>query len=120
MSVFLNATQADTRTSTLDNQVAAGLVDIGPFDARPLDGIGLAVGRTEVNDRVTRGQRLQNHAGLGPVPIQGPEYATELFYSLHVVRGMTLRPNVQYIHDPGGTSENSDAVILGLKTVVDF
>jgi porin len=120
LSVFLNAAQADKRTSTLDNQVAAGLLYVGPFAARPLDGLGLAVGRTEVNDRVTRGQRLQNKAGLGPVPIQGPEYAAELFYSLHVIRGMTLRPNVQYVHDPGGTSENSDAVILGLKTVIDF
>jgi porin len=118
--VFLNATQADDRTSTLDSQVAAGLLYVGPFDARPLDGIGLAVGRTAVNDRVTHGQRLENKAGLGPVPIQGAEYVAELYYSLHVIHGMTLRPNVQYVHDPGGTSENSDAVILGLKTIIDF
>jgi porin len=120
LSVYLNASQADKRTSTIDNQVAVGLFYAGPFASRPLDAIGLAVGRTEVNDRVTKRQRQQNKAGLGPVPIQGPEYVTELYYGLHVVRGMTLRPNVQYIHDPGGTSENSDAVILGLKTVINF
>jgi porin len=120
LSVFLNAVQADKRTSTLDNQIAAGLFYTGPFQARPQDTIGFAIGRTEVNDRVTRGQRLQNREGLGFVPIQGPEHAAELFYSLHVIPGMILRPNVQYVHDPGGTSENSDALVLGLKTVVDF
>jgi porin len=120
LSVFLNVAQADDRTSTIDGQAAAGLVYVGPFESRPLDDIGFAVGRTAVNDRVTHGQRLENKAGLGPVPIQGAEYVAELYYSLHVIHGMTLRPNVQYIRNPGGTSENSDAVILGLKTVVDF
>src|SRR5689334_6457075 len=54
LSLFLNVSQADERTSTIDNQVAAGLFYVGPFQARPLDAIGFAIGRTEVNDRVTR------------------------------------------------------------------
>jgi porin len=33
---------------------------------------------------------------------------------------MTLRPNIQYIYHPGGTSQNTDVVVLGLKATVKF
>jgi porin len=120
LSVFLNATQADRRTSTTDNQIAAGLFYTGPFDARPLDEIGFAVGRTHVNDRVADAERLQNAAGLGPVPVQGSEYVAELYYGLHAFSGLVLRPNLQFVHDPGGASQNKDALVLGLKAAATF
>jgi porin len=96
------------------------MVYAGPFDARPQDAIGLAVGRTHVNHRVAAAAELQNAAGLGPVPVQGAEYAVELYYSLHAIAGLILRPNLQYVHNPGGSRENRDAVVVGLKTVVAF
>ena len=120
LSVFLNATIADQRTSTIDKQVALGLVYKGPFDARPKDEIGLAAGWTHVNDRVAKGQRLQNEAGLGPVSVQNAEYAFELYYGLQATDWMMARPNIQYVHLPGGTRHNDDVVVLGLKTSIDF
>lgn len=120
LSVFLNATIADRRTSTIDNQIALGLIYKGPFDARPKDEIGLAVGRTHVNGRVAKGQRLLNDAGLGPVAVQDAEYAFELYYGLQATDWLMARPNIQYVHLPGGTSHNDDVVVIGLKTSIDF
>ena len=120
LSVFLNATIADQRTSTIDNQIALGLIYKGPFDLRPKDEIGLAVGRTHVNDRVAKGQRLLNEAGLGPVAVQNAEYAVELYYGLQATDWLMARPNIQYVHLPGGTRHNDDVVVLGLKTSIDF
>jgi porin len=121
LSLFLNATFADRRTSTLDNQVALGLVSKGPFDSRPDDEIGLAVGRTHVNDNVAHGERLQNDAAPGsPVDVQHSEYAVELYYGLRAAGWFIARPNFQFIEDPGGTSHNKDVVVIGLKTDMEF
>ncbi|MGO1079864.1 carbohydrate porin [Inquilinus sp. CA228] len=120
LSIFLNATIADRRTATIDDQIALGLLYKGPFDARPKDEIGLAVGRTHVNGRVAKGQRLLNDAGLGPVAVQDAEYAFELYYGLQATDWLLARPNLQFIHHPGGTSHNDDVVVIGLKTSIDF
>ena len=114
LSGFLNATFADRRTATLDSQIAIGIKYTGMFDFRPNDDIALAFGRTHVNSRVVLGEQLQNGAGLGAVPVQGSEYPIELYYTVHATNWLNLRPNIQYIHHPGGISQTDD-VILGLK-----
>lgn len=119
LSAFLNVTFADRRTATLDNQVAVGVKYAGPFDSRPQDVIALAFGRTHVNTRVKQVEELENEAGLGPVPLQGSEYVTELFYAIQATGWLNLYPNIQYVHQPGGFHQTDD-VILGLKTTVRF
>ncbi|MET4387830.1 porin [Bradyrhizobium sp. F1.4.3] len=120
LSLFLNATVADRRTSTTDYQVAGGLTYTGPFRSRPEDDIGFAVGTTHVNSRVAWSEELQNLAGLGPVAVQGNEYVLEFYYTYRPLAGLQVRPNIQYVIDPGGTSTNSNALVFGLKTVANF
>jgi len=120
ISAFLNMTFADHRTATLDSQIAMGLFYTGPFDSRPIDQIGVAIGRTHVNGRVAQSQEAQNAAGLGPVGVQYSEYASEIYYQFHVQNGFYLQPNLQYVHNPGGISQNTDDIILGLKAVINF
>jgi porin len=119
VSAFLNITYADRRTATLDNQIALGLFYTGPFDSRPTDQLGFAIGRTHVNGRVTDSEESQNAAGLAPVGVQHSEYAGEIYYSFHVAGGFYLQPNVQYVHQPGGIAQTAD-VILGLKGSLNF
>ena len=119
-SVFFNATFADRQTATTDSQIAIGIQYDGPFDFRPQDQIGLAVGRTHVNDRIAEAEKLENAAGLGPVGVQHAEYESELYYNIHATGGLDFRPNVQYIHDPGGIAQNTDDIILGLKLLATF
>ena len=120
LSLFANFVQADRHTATIDQLITLGLFYMGPFDARPQDEFGFAVGRTHVNSRVADGQALQNGAGLGPVPVQSSEYPVELYYSIYATPWLSLRPNIQYVHHPGGIGQNSDVVVLGLKTEVRF
>src|SRR5215475_1619680 len=79
LSVFLNATYADRRTSTLDSQVAVGMLYTGPFAWRPADELGIAVGETHVNPRVADVERLQSADGSTPVGVQTSEWASEVF-----------------------------------------
>jgi porin len=120
VSVFLNATLADRRTSVLDKQVTMGLFDTGVFASRPKDKLGVAIGGTHVNSRVAAAERLQDDVGLGQVQIQASEYVTEIFYGALVAPWLELRPNVQYVRHPGGSAENTDDVILGLKLSANF
>lgn len=112
LALFLRATQADKRTTRLSNQIALGLFIEGLAPSGD-DAVGLAVGRTHVNERVTRAERAEPS---NPA-VQHDEFASELFYSLHPWSGVVLRPNVQYIVNPGGRHV-ADAVILGLKASI--
>ena len=120
LSLFLNATMADRRTATTDYQIAGGLTYTGPFQTRPEDDIGFAVGTTHVNSRVAWSEELQNLAGLGPVAVQSNEYSMELYYTYRPLAGLQVRPNIQYVITPGGTTANPNALVFGLKTVANF
>jgi len=120
LSVFLNATFADTRTSTQDNQIAAGLFYTGPFKVRPADELGFAIGRTHVNSRIADLETQQNATNPGSVGVQGSEYAAEFFYAVHVNRWLELRPSVQYVVQPGGIASNTNDVIVGLRLSINI
>ncbi|MDR3416337.1 MAG: carbohydrate porin [Nevskia sp.] len=117
---FLRAVQADRRTSTVDSQVTLGLVCTGFWRARPQDDAALALARSHVNGRVADGERLQDQLTPGTVAVQTSEYVGELYYSWHALPGLVLRPDLQYVLHPGGSSRNDDALVLGLKTQVAF
>lgn len=114
LNLFLNAVFTDDRTATTDRQIAAGFIYTGPLSFRPDDDVGFAAGTTHVNDRIAE---AEGDEGIGR---QHSEYAFELYYTIRPIRGLQLRPNVQYILDPGGTAHNKDAVVLGLKTAATF
>ncbi|KQV70151.1 carbohydrate porin [Rhizobium sp. Root1220] len=109
ISLFLNVVVADKRTSTTDRQIAAGIIYTGLFKQRPLDDIGFALGTTHVNSRLSDAED----------PLDS-EYAFELYYTYRPRTGLLFRPNVQYIHRPGGTSQNDDVLALGLKASANF
>jgi len=115
LSVFFNATYADTRTSRQDNQLAVGLLYKGPFDLRPTDKLGFAIGRTHVNSRIANVETEANTTNPGSVGVQGYEYTGEVFYGAQVTRWLELRPNVQYVAQPGGIARNTNDVIVGVR-----
>lgn len=120
LNLFFNATFADRRTSMIDNQVAIGLTYTGLVASRPLDDVAVAFGRTHVNSRVTKAEELAQAAGTGDAEVQTAEYVSEIYYSLHATHWLMLRPNFQYIHDPGGVINRTDDIVLGLKAIVSL
>jgi porin len=57
---------------------------------------------------------------VGDVEGLDSEYAFEMFYTYRPTPGLLFRPNLQYVHHPGGTSKNDDVVVLGLKSSATF
>ena len=120
-TVFFNATMADHYTSATDRQFAMGAEYKGIFN-RPNDMLGLALGATHANSYLANYQRQFN--ALNPtmpgMVKDGYEYVAELFYNWSPIKSINLRPNLQYIVHPGGTTQNSNALVLGLKTAIVF
>jgi porin len=120
LSVFLNGTYADRRTSAVDSQIALGMLYTGPFAARASDELGFAVGETHLNPRVADVESLQSIAGQPPVNVQGTEYVAEAFYAVKFGSLLELRPNMQYVVQPGGISHNANDLIAGVRASVNF
>lgn len=127
LSLFANITVQDRETSQVGHFVQAGLTYKGLFDARPLDDIGFGVARIHTNSRYRDNQRAANAANAqtdyhnpGYQPLQGNEYDAELYYGIHATRWLVIRPNVQYVQNPGGVSEVDDAWVLGVKVQSSF
>jgi porin len=125
LSVFMNFVQTDHDITKIGQIAEVGLFWTGPLSARPQDDLGIAVGRVRVNTRVADGEVLYNAQvapllDLPPQPVQRAEYPTEIYYSLNVTPAITLRPNVQLIHAPGGVSDRANVLVLGLHSSVKF
>lgn len=119
-TAFFNVSQADRNTAQLDGQISMGVQYQGPFE-RSRDQIGVALAATHNNPRYADFIR-QSDARTGRNTIAGGdyEYVGEVYYGWSPVPSMSFRPNLQYILHPGGTSQNKNALAVGLKSVIAF
>lgn len=108
---FANFTWHDRDTNKVDNSQQLGLKYIGLMDSQPNDILGLAVNRVHVNDRF---------ADSRPVYDASAEYNIELNYSYNATKWLMLRPNLQYVINPGSSNQVDNALVLGLTTRVIF
>jgi porin len=125
LSLFMNFVQTDRDITKIGQIAEMGLFWTGPLPARPQDDLGIAVGRVHVNSRIAKGETLYNAAiaqrfNLAPEPVQHSEYPMEIYYSVNITPAITLRPNVQFIHAPGGVDGRANVLILGLHSSVRF
>jgi porin len=116
LSIFVNFTQADRRTTRTDSQAALWLVYAGPLKARPSDDMGFGVARTNVNGRAARAEALATPGSEAP----DSEYTAEIYYGIHFKPWLVVRPNFQYVVNPGGYHKANDIAVLGLKSAITF
>ncbi|MBA1294859.1 porin [Pseudomonas lurida] len=127
LNIAANATFHDKETNLVDNYQSLMLVYKGPFDARPKDDVGIGAARLHVNNDVKRNSELLNAAnGVSDydnplyTPIRETEYNFELNYGFHVTNWLTVRPNLQYVVQPGGVDKVDNALVAGLKIQSQF
>lgn len=116
LNLFFNVTRNDPTTATTLDQETIGLYYNAPFASRPQDHVGFGVGRTNYNRRAALAEYLVDPT-LGR---RKAEYAAELYYALNAIKGVVLRPNVQYVMDPGGRRDATDVVVIGGRFDINF
>ncbi|MFJ7884550.1 carbohydrate porin [Pseudomonas sp. NPDC096917] len=127
LSLFAHYAQYDKRSSTLDWQAQVGAIYAGPFDARPQDSLAIGLSELHVNPALTKNQRLHDQAlslddynNPAYQPLQHAEYAAEIHYDFKLTPWLMLRPNIQYLANPGGVYEVDNATVVGLTVNTVF
>ncbi|MFW2174664.1 carbohydrate porin [Acinetobacter guillouiae] len=108
---FMNLSFHDDTTNKIDNMQQAGLKYIGLLDNRENDILGLGLNRVHVSDRYRKHSNRVNKPA---------EYNIELNYSYYPTKWAMLRPNIQYVINPGATNYVNNALVLGLTTRIIF
>ena len=100
---YLQLGVADGRVSEVTRHLGGGLAWTGALPTRGEDVLGFGVSRIELTPAESLGYDARG------------ETVGELYYELHLPFGVTLRPDVQYLHDLGGVSDSRDLVVATLR-----
>lgn len=120
-STSLRAVVGNRSSSTLDRQISLGLEYADPF-GRHGDRIGVGVAATHTSSREAEYQEAYNalHPTDAGAVGYSYEYTYEIFYQWQALRSVSLQPDLQYIVHPGGSTQNANIFVMGLKSVIDF
>jgi porin len=91
-----------------------GLVYTGLIPGRDQDKLGAAFAYAAM------GNLCATDAAVNGCPGASFEAVAELTYSIRVAPAISLQPDLQYILHPGGTQAYGNALVVGLRAVVDF
>jgi porin len=104
VSVFLRGTMAEKTTANMSTTSQVGVVYTGL--AAGEDKLGLAFAR--------------NKFSPGQTDSKSSESITELSYQVPVTSYLRVQPDIQYICKPGGTSQYQNALVIGIRAILDF
>lgn len=106
LSLFAQGGWAEADRSAVSRYFGGGLTFSGPFKGRPDDMLGIAVAYAEI------GRPERSHDA------HESETVLEFFYRLPITGWMSLNPDLQWVHRPGGA--NDTAFVAGLRVATVF
>jgi porin len=108
LGLFLLAGYANPNVSLVNAQVSGGLQWTGLISSRPNDVAGLGAGVLCFSR--TPGTGLDEDS----------ETTVETFYRVQISPWLYVQPDLQYVHNPGGTSSQHDALAGTIQAMIDF
>ena len=93
---------------------SAGFVYTGLIPTRDADKLGISFAYADVSNY------LKNKADAAGASGTSFEAISELTYSIRLAPAIAIQPDVQYILHPGGTRDYGNALVVGMRAVVDF
>jgi porin len=99
---------ADPDISLFEHQIGGGFTWTGLFPSRDNDILGLGASFVSLTD--------EPGAGFD----RDSELVVELFYKIQILKWLSIKPDLQYIHNPGGLSDFDDAIAFTLRLQADF
>jgi len=97
---------ADKDVSEVSDHVGAGVMWIGPYDKMYPDIVGLGVQTVKFNDDFGFTENYETNI--------------ELFYSYQVTPYFSVKPDLQYIMNPGGDETIDDALMATIRVTLAF
>jgi porin len=93
---------------------SAGFVYTGLIPTRDADRLGISFAYANISNY------LKNKADAAGASGASFEAVSELTYSIRLAPAIAIQPDVQYIMHPGGTRDYGNALVVGIRAVVDF
>ncbi|MFT4053448.1 MAG: carbohydrate porin [Novosphingobium sp.] len=117
LSIFGHFTANPEQSAQMTRWYAAGLVKLGTFKGRDADTIALGMIHAQVNERLRALHAQMLGLADGYTALPEGETAIEMSYGIQVNPWLNIRPDVQYIVDPGAFSyrKTDDALALGVQ-----
>ena len=107
LGVFGRYGWADSKVNEVTNFWSIGLQYQGIFEGRDDDVLGLGFAHGEFSNKAMDFS-------------EDYESVLEIYYNAHVTPWLSLSPSIQYIANPGGAKDITDAVVLGLRVQMEF
>ena len=114
LSSFARLGFSPQQTSSVGFYADLGLVYTGLIPTRSQDKLGLAFAYAQMSDQCASAVAAQGCPGASF------EAVAELSYSIRVAPAIAIQPDFQYILHPGGTQQYGNALVIGVRAVVDF
>lgn len=108
ISLFGGFDWADEDVSVFGNHYTAGLSLRGPFDFRSDDIVGLGYSTARFSRAAGSGYNREN------------EQAIEAFYKVQITPWLSVKPDLQYIINPGGAQGVGEALTATVRVEVVF
>lgn len=108
LGAFFRYGYAHGRCNAVTNFFSFGFQYQGLFEGRDADVLGLGYANGILTEKT------------GSPFTEDYESVIELYYSAQVTGWMNVAPSIQYVANPGGVSGVSDALVLGVRTLVTF
>jgi porin len=123
--VFTQLTNTDTATSPFKHWYSAGLVLNKPFANRPHDSVGLGYGRAVLNHRtraVQEAAAATSEIAADISNLDTGEQLVEVNYGVQVTSWLMVKPDIQYIIEPGAFygDDRGNALLAGLQVKATF
>lgn len=122
---FTQLTNTDTATSPFKHWYSAGLVLNKPFASRPHDSIGVGYGRAVLNHRTRQVQEAaaaSDEISADISSLDSGEQLIEVNYGVQVTPWLMVKPDIQYIVEPGAFygEDRGNALLAGLQVKATF
>ncbi|PNU06773.1 carbohydrate porin [Novosphingobium guangzhouense] len=117
LSIFGHFTANPEQSAQITRWYAGGLLKLGTFKGRDDDTIALGIIHAQVNERLRALHAELPDLTEGYTALPEGETAIELSYGIQVNRWLNIRPDIQYIVDPGAFTytDTHDALALGVQ-----
>jgi porin len=114
----------------IDFYFDGGLIFSGLVPGRPDDKFGVSFLYANISERARALDRDRLFYSTAPYPIRDFELLLEATYQAQIMPGWTIQPEIQYVVHPGGNVPNpldplgmtpiKNALLLGLRSVVNY
>lgn len=85
-----------------------------------LDSFGLGFGYSGISNNVEHANNVARQEGVASVPNLSYEAVLEATYSVPINSHWQLQPDLQWVIHPGGSDRYHNALVLGVRSIVNF